>query len=111
MALEAVTLTGDPLLIATSVLSAIVSFPLAVLGILAYRRRRSISYLFVASAFVAFLGKSILGILTLLGVFPVGSHHLVEHGLDVLVGVLLLGAVYLARDANRFDGLPFDESS
>lgn len=105
---DAAMLTGDPLFTGIIIVSAVVSIPLAVLGILAYNRRRSISYLFVASAFVAFLFKSIVGILTLLGVMNFGFHNLVEHGLDIIVGLLLLGAVFLARSSNRFDGAPFD---
>lgn len=111
MALEPVTVGGDQLYAGIIVVSAIVSFPLALFGLLAYRRRRTMSYLFVASAFVAFLLKSVVGILGLLGLLSMESHHLIEHGLDILVGVLLIGAVYLARDSKRFEGLPFDESS
>lgn len=107
---DGVTVTSDPMLAGVVILSALVSFPLAILGVLAYRRRRTRSYLLVAVAFLAFLFKSIVGLLTLVGVVSLGSHHLIEHGLDSVVAVLLIGAVYLARDSNRFEELPFDES-
>lgn len=111
MVVEAVTVTENPVFAGVVILSAIVSLPLALFGILAYRRRRTTSYLLVASAFVAFFLKSVVGIFTLVGVVSVESHHLIEHGLDILVVGLLIGAVYLARDANRFEELPFDEVS
>lgn len=66
-----------------------------ILALLAYLRRRSISYLLVALAVAALFVRSILGFGTALGYVSMGTHHVVEHGLDFLIAVCVLTAVYL----------------
>lgn len=86
---------------AVIVLSGITSAALALIAILAYRRRRSLSYLLVATALVVFALKALVGGLTVAGIVGLGFHHVVEHGLDFLVALLLIGAIYAARSQHR----------
>lgn len=100
---------GDPLVGIILILSTLASIPLAVFGLLAYRRRRSTSYLFVAIAFVLFLLKSILGGVSLVGGMSIATHHLLEHGFDFLIAVFLLSAVYVSRRTDQLDVFAVDE--
>lgn len=89
---------GNPIVVSALILlSGIASVALAVIGILAFRRRRSLSYLLVATALVVFAAKAFVGGLTIAGVLGFGSHHAVEHALDLLMALLLIGAIYAAR--------------
>lgn len=98
---------GDPLAVSTLVLlSGIVSGALAVVGILAFYRRRSPSYLLVAAALVVLAAKAIVGGLTVVGVLGLRLHHIVEHGLDLLMALLLVGAIYVARSRHRCGMFP-----
>lgn len=110
MALTAGTLAEDPIVAGTILMSAIVTFPLALFAILAYRRRRTTPYFFVASALVAFLLKAIIGGLFFLGILAGGYHHLIEHALDIAIASMLIVAVYLARDSSQFDVGSVEES-
>ncbi|MFW5919631.1 MAG: DUF7471 family protein [Halanaeroarchaeum sp.] len=93
---------GDPAAVSTLVLlSGIVSAVLAVVGILAFYRRRSPSYLLVAAALVVLAAKAFVGGLTVAGLLGLRTHHVVEHGLDLLMALLLIGAIYVARSQHR----------
>ncbi|UWG48224.1 putative membrane protein [Halanaeroarchaeum sp. HSR-CO] len=93
---------GDPLVVATLViLSGIVSLALAIIGIQAFRRRPSLSYFLVAAALVVLALKAFIGGLTVVGLLDLGIHHVIEHGLDLLMAVLLIGAIYAARSQHR----------
>ena len=112
MALSPGALTGfeEPAVVVVVVLSALATFPLAVFGLLAYRRRRSRSYLFVASAFLLFLLKSVLGGVSIVGGFDLSLHHFLEHGLDFAIATLLLIAVYTSRSVDQLDVFSVDET-
>lgn len=98
----AVPTFGDPFVVATLVvLSGIVSLALAIIGIQAFRRRRSLSYLLVAAALVVLAMKAFVGGLTVVGVVGLGPHHVIEHGLDLLMAMLLIAAIYAARSRHR----------
>ncbi|MFB6093388.1 MAG: hypothetical protein ABEJ77_00405 [Halanaeroarchaeum sp.] len=93
---------GDPVaLSALILLSGIASVALAVVGVMAFRRRRSPSYLLVATALIVLAVKAFVGGLTVAGLMEVRLHHLVEHGLDFLTALLLIGAIYAARSRHR----------
>lgn len=64
----------------------------------AYVRRRSRSYLLVTLALSTLLVRSASGLLSIAGFHPVAAFETLEHGLDVVMVVLLLGAVYYARN-------------
>ena len=87
------SLLGSTLLL----LSTITSFALAAIGVLAFRRRGSLSYFLVAAALVVFALKALVGGLTVVGIVEIQLHDVIEHGLDLLMGLLLLGAIYVAR--------------
>lgn len=67
------------------------------LALAALLRRQSRPYILVAMAFLALLGRSLVAALALLGWLSVESHHTFEHGLDVAMVALVVGAVYYAR--------------
>lgn len=113
MALSTGALLGidDPVVAIVVVLSALATLPLAVFGLLAYRRRRSRSYGFVAMAFLLFLLKSVLGAISIAGSVDVSIHHLLEHGFDFGIATLLLGAIYSSRSKDQLDVFSPDESN
>ena len=61
--------------------------------VVAYRRR-SRRYFLVSATLAALLSRSIIGLLTIRGLLSPGSHHFLEHGLDAVIAILLLAAVY-----------------
>lgn len=67
------------------------------LGLAAVARRQSRSYLLVALALATLFSRSVVAALALTDVFGSRLHHLVEHGLDVAMVALVIGAVYYAR--------------
>ncbi|MFB6081756.1 MAG: hypothetical protein ABEJ67_02935 [Halanaeroarchaeum sp.] len=79
------------------VLAGIASVTLAVVGVLAFRRRRTVSYCFVAAALVVLAVKALVGAMTLGGVIGLWSHHVIEHGLDFVMAIMLIAAIYAAR--------------
>jgi heme A synthase len=100
MSLHATAGVGPELALAPLlVFGGIASVALAGLGIVAFSRRRSRSYLLVAIALVALALKAFLGGLWLFEVLPTVQHDLLEHGLDLAIAALLMGAVYYARTA------------
>lgn len=93
-------------------LSGIASVSLAVVAVLAFNRRRTPPYFFVASALVVLAAKAFVGGLTLAGMFELRTHHVIEHGLDFVMAVMLIGAVYVARSPHRCEKLDwFTEGS
>lgn len=79
------------------VLAALATLPIAAIALGAYWRRRTTSYLLVALALVALSTRIVVAAGTVLGVVPHDLHHLVEHGLDVTIAALIVGAVIAAR--------------
>lgn len=79
------------------VLETVVSLAaVTVLGA-AYLRRRSRSYLLVTLALSTLLVRSATGLLSIAGIYPVTAFETLDHGLDIVMVTLLLGAVYYAR--------------
>lgn len=113
MALSTGALLGidEPVVALVIVLSALATVPLAVFGLLAYRRRRTTSYRLVALALLLFLLKSVLGGISVAFSVDVGVHHLLEHGLDFAIALLLLGAIYSSRSQDRLDVFSADDSN
>ena len=81
--------------------SALAAGLLCALAVAVYRRRRSRAYLLVTLALGALLARPLVAALSAATVIPAETHHVLEHGLDALVVVLLLGAVYYARTIER----------
>ncbi|GEM_PF-503843 len=86
----------SPLLMTVLVLAGIGTTLLFLLGVVAYRRRRTRPYLLITLALAALVVRTVVGLGTVYGHVPMGLHHLVEHGLDFLIAVFLLTAVYLS---------------
>jgi hypothetical protein len=69
---------------------------LFLVGLAAYRRRRTRVYLLVTAALGLLVGRSLVGFGTALGFVPMPVHHLVEHSSDFVLAVLVLYALYRA---------------
>jgi hypothetical protein len=88
--------TGAPLSVTIGI-AALAAGVLVALGLAAFSRRRSRSYLLVTLALAALLAQEVVGGLALTGTLDDGTHHLVEHVLDVVLAGLVLAAVAFAR--------------
>lgn len=71
------------------------------LALAAYLRRQSRSYFLIAAALVALLARSVVAGLNVAGVVSLETHHLLEHGLDIVMVALVVAAVYYARTVRR----------
>lgn len=92
------------LLVAVLAVAALVSGLIMALGLAAFARRRSWSYFLVTLALATLLIRTLFGVLSVNGILGASSHHLLEHGLDILAVALLLGAVYAARTTELAGG-------
>ncbi|WP_394739654.1 DUF7471 family protein [Natronococcus roseus] len=95
-----------PVLLAIIVLAVVGTAVLFCIGVVAYSRRRSTRYLLVTIALGLLVTRSIVGLGTVFGLVPMTVHHLVEHGVDVSIAVLILYAVYRSgpgADRSRFE--------
>lgn len=97
--------TLDPILFVL-VVAGIGSALVVALALAAFARRQSLSYFLVTVALATLLLRSLLGVLFVNGYLASPYHHFMEHGLDVLVVVLLFAAVYAARTVDP--GRPSD---
>lgn len=73
------------------------------LALATFARRRSRSYLLVALALGALVARTVVGGGGAVAILSPEVHHLIEHGLDVAMAALVVGAVLYAREA-RPDG-------
>lgn len=89
-----------PLVLAVT-LAGLGSALVAGLGLAAYARRRSGSYLLVALALAALLARSAVAVATMTGTISFDPHHTIEHALDFVLVALVLAAVYYARSVER----------
>jgi nucleoside permease NupC len=89
--------SADWLLGVILLLAAVVTLPIAGIAARVYLQRRSTSYLLVALALFALVARIGIAAGTVLGVVPDALHHLVEHGLDVMIAALVVGATVAAR--------------
>ena len=67
------------------------------LGLAAFLRRRSRSYLLVVLALGALVARTLVSALAIFGPLDPALHHFAEHALDAMVATFLLGAIYYAR--------------
>jgi transketolase C-terminal domain/subunit len=82
-------------------LAGLVGAVLAGLGLAAFLRRRSRSYLLVALALVALFARTVVAVAAMTGVLDGGTHHLLEHGLDTAMAALVVAAIYYARSVTN----------
>lgn len=71
------------------------------LALAALVRRRSWPYLLVTLALVTLLARTGVAVASMWLLLPAGTHHLLEHALDVLMAALVIAAVLTARHARR----------
>ena len=90
-----------PILLASIILAALGTTVLFCCGLVAYRRRRSTRYLLITIVLGLLVGRSIIGLGTVLGLVPMTIHHLIEHGIDFAIAVLILYAVYRSGPADH----------
>jgi len=83
-----------PVLVAVIVLAAIGTTLLFLTGLVVYRRRRTGAYLLVTVILGLLVARSIVGLGTVFGIVPMSIHHLVEHGVDLLIAGLIIWTVY-----------------
>lgn len=88
-------------LVGVLAVSAVAAVVLCGLAVVAYRRRRSRAYLLVVFALATLVARPLIGALSATAVVDADLHHLLEHGLDAVVVLLVLGAVYYARTVER----------
>lgn len=62
-----------------------------------YTRRRTTRHLLVVVILGILVARSIVGIGTVFGITPMVLHHLIEHGFDFLIALIILYAVYRSR--------------
>ena len=91
-----------PVLVAVIVLAAIGTTLLFLAGLVVYRRRRTGAYLLVTVVLGLLVARSIVGLGTVFGVVPMSVHHLVEHGVDLMIAGTIIWAVY--RRGPTLDG-------
>lgn len=91
---------GAPPLLAAIVLATVGTAALLGLAIGAFVRRRSRPYLLIVGALAALLGRSAVAGVAAAGLVSLAEHHVLEHGLDVLLVSLVIAAVYHARTAS-----------
>lgn len=90
---------GDPWYALVLGLAAVGGALLLGLGLAAFLRRGSRSYLLVALALGTLLARTALAVGATWGGIGDGPHHFGEHALDVAMAGLVIGAVYYARTA------------
>ncbi|MFH5797898.1 hypothetical protein [Haladaptatus sp. CMAA 1911] len=95
--LHAVASEGSLALHVVLAVAALGSAAVFLLALAAFRQRRTLPYLLVALAFAALAGREFVGGMTAANYLSANTHHLYEHGLDIVVIALLVGAVYYAR--------------
>lgn len=99
MAAEWVPTGYAPLLFVGLLLAGIGTVVLFCIGIAAYRRRRSSEYLLVTLALGALVLRTLVGWGTVVGAVPMIVHHVLEHGLDFTIAVLILYTAYQSRSS------------
>ena len=92
-----------PLMLLLLAAAGLVSALLLGLGLAAFVRRRSRAYLFVVLALTALLARTVVAVGAEAGMLSLTDHHLAEHGLDVAMAALVVGAVVYARTVDAGD--------
>ncbi|ARS89897.1 hypothetical protein B1756_09225 [Natrarchaeobaculum aegyptiacum] len=86
--------TAAPVLVTVILLAAVGTTVLFLAGVVGYRRRRTVRHGTIAVVLGLLVVRSIVGLGTVFGVVPMVVHHLVEHGIDVVIAGLLLYVLY-----------------
>lgn len=86
----------EHLLIVVLSIGALASALIIALSVVALARRRSRSYLLVTLAVSMLLVRTLFGVFSVGGTMDPTAHHVLEHGMDVLAAVFLIGAIWTA---------------
>ncbi|MDS0473616.1 hypothetical protein [Natrinema sp. 1APR25-10V2] len=97
-----------PVLVAVIVLAVLGTTALFVVGLVAYSRRRTARYCLISVVLGVLVVRSITGLGTVLGLVPMTVHHLVEHGFDFLIAVLVLYLVFRSGSSSATASLGAD---
>lgn len=89
-----------PILLLVIVLAAVGTTLLFFCGLVAYSRRRTFRYLLITIVLGLLVFRTVVGLGTVFGITPMTIHHLVEHGVDFTIAVLILYAVYRSGPGN-----------
>lgn len=92
---------GSPILLGVITVAALGAALLLGVSVAAFVRRQSRPYLLLVTAFAALLGRSAVAGFSFFGMLSPTSHHVLEHGLDVLLVALVVAAVYYARAVSK----------
>lgn len=87
---------GSLFLLAIISLAAVGTTVVFALSLVAYSRRREVTYLLISLAIGALFLRTVVGFGTVMGEVPMLYHHLVEHTFDFLIAVLVLTAAYMS---------------
>ena len=98
-----------PVLVAVIVLAVIGTTILFGIGLVASSQRRSTRYVLLTTVLGLLVVRSVMGLGTVLGVTPMTIHHLIEHGFDFLIAVLLLYVVYRSGSSSHRVSRGFDD--
>ena len=90
----------DIILLCLLILAGLAAAVLVSLGLIAFSRQQSRSYLLIVLALGTLICKAFAGGFTIVGILPGDLHHFVEHSLDLVMAMLLIAAVYYARTAS-----------
>jgi hypothetical protein len=86
--------TEATVLLVVLALATLGTATLFLIGVVGYRRRGTTTYLLVALALGLLVARSLVGFGTAMGMVPMPTHHLIEHGSDFVVATLILYALY-----------------
>jgi hypothetical protein len=97
VSLHAVPAVGSIALLVFVAVAALGAALLSGVAFAAFVRRRSRPYLLLVAAFGAILGQSVVAAVSMAGLLSPTTHHLLEHGMDVVLVALVVAAVYYTR--------------
>jgi hypothetical protein len=95
--LTSASTTGQPVLVVTLLAASVGALTVLALATAALALRRSVSYGLVTAALTTLAVRTAVAWLTIANLLSTQLHHLLEHGLDVIMASLVIGAVYYAR--------------
>ena len=92
---------GSVALLVVVTVAAVGTTVLLGLAFAAFVQRRSRPYLLLMAAFAALLSRSLVAGVSMFGMLSPTTHHLLEHGMDVVLVALVVAAVYYARTVSN----------
>lgn len=99
--LHAVLTSSSVALFAVITVTAMGTALLLGLAFAAFIQRRSRPYLLIVAAFAALFVRSVIAGVSLVGMLSPSTHHLLEHGADVILVALVVAAVYYGRTVSQ----------